>query len=422
MSQKDDISIGRMDWLTILIYLVMVLLGWMSIYAAGYSDEHTNIFDMDMSYGRQMVWIITAFVLALFVLIIDVRFYSRFSNGLYIGIIVLLLFVLVYGSVISGSKSWLDIGNGVRIQPSEFAKFITALAVAKILSKPGTSFTENKLLRRDAYLIVLAPALLTLLQRDTGSAIVFGAFILVFYREGISGMVLLFLVWVIGLFFLSLLIKQLVLMSVLLLITALLIYMARDNRKEIIKVISVFAFSIVFILSVNYIFDQVLLPHQKDRVNVMIGKDYDPKGSAYNVNQSLIAIGSGGLSGKGFLQGTQTKYNFVPEQSTDFIYCTIGEEWGFLGSTFVLALFVLLMGRIIFIAERQRSDFSRIYAYAVASIFFIHFLINIGMTLALVPVIGIPLPFFSYGGSSLWAFTLMLFILIKLDMHRNQLV
>jgi len=270
--------------------------------------------------------------------------------------------------------------------------------------------------------IIGLPVLLIFLQNDTGSALVYTAFIFVLYREGLSGNVLIFSVLTIALFFLALLINQYIILGVLLAIALILFKYIRKRRKEITILVSSFIIISGFVFSVNYIYENVLEVHQKGRIDVLLGKEVDLKGIGYNVNQSKIAIGSGGFIGKGFLQGTQTKYNFVPEQSTDFIFCTIGEEWGFVGSSIVIVLYVLLFLRIIMMAERQRSSYSRIYGYGVASILFFHFVINIAMTIGLAPVVGIPLPFISYGGSSLWAFTILLFVFIKQDANRLQLL
>jgi rod shape determining protein RodA len=330
-----------------------------------------------------------------------------------------LIAVLLVGTEISGSKSWFQIG-GVALQPAEFAKFTTCLALARYLSSYATDFNvlRTKLVATG---MIFLPAVLVLLQNDTGSAVVYVALILVLYREGLSGYFLISGVIIVVLFIMTLLINQYVMTIILTVLAALLVYFNRFLRRRWWIVVAIWMASVGVVYTVDYVFDNFLEAHQKTRINVLLGKESDPKGAGYNVNQSKIAIGSGGLIGKGFLQGTQTKYNFVPEQSTDFIFCTVGEEWGFAGSTVVILLFVYLLYRLVKMAERQRSDFSRIYGYGVVSILFFHFLVNIGMTIGLVPVIGIPLPFFSYGGSSLWAFTILLFIFIKLDANRLAL-
>ncbi len=420
MSQLES-KTGKMDFWVLFIYIALMIIGWLSVFATGYREGPVGFFDFSMAYGRQSVWILTSVVMGLAILLIDARFIPRMSFGVYIGVLALLLLVLVLGTVISGNRAWIELGAGVKLQPSEFAKYGTALFLAKFLSIPGIKFS-NKKNRNAIFMIVLIPMFLVFLQGDTGSAIVFGSFLFLFYRIGMPGFYVFLVMYVAALFVATLLIKQIVLILILAGIFSVLIYVYREKRKEIIRYLIMFFASAIFIVSVNYIFGTVLKPHQKDRINVLIGKEYDPKGSAFNVNQSLIAIGSGGFAGKGFLQGTQTKYNFVPEQTTDFIFCTIGEQWGFVGSSIIVLLYVFLLIRLVMMAEKQRSEFSRYYIYSVAGIFFLHFFVNIGMTIALVPVIGIPLPFVSYGGSSLWAFTLMLFTVLKLNLHRNSVL
>lgn len=420
MNQLEARS-GKIDFGVLFVILALMAIGWLSIFATGYKEGDFNVFDFSHAYGRQSVWIVSSLVLGLMIMVVDVRFLPRMAFPFFVGVLGLLFLVLALGTVISGSRSWIDLGAGVRLQPAEFAKYSAALFFAKYLSVPGVSF-ENSTHRRNMLLIVMIPAILVFFQGDTGSAIVFGSFILIFYRIGMSGFFVFLVFYIAALFVATLLIKQFLLLIVLLAVFSALIYLSRNKRTEIIRYLLMFFLSAVFIVSVNYIFSDVLKPHQKDRINVLIGKEYDPRGSAFNVNQSLIAIGSGGFEGKGFLQGTQTKYNFVPEQSTDFIFCTIGEEWGFVGSSVTVLLFVFLLIRLVVMAEKQRSDFSKYYIYSVAAIFFVHFLVNIGMTIAIVPVIGIPLPFVSYGGSAMWAFSLMMFTVLKLDMHRNSVL
>lgn len=402
------------------LYLVLVLMGWMSIYAAVYNEEHKSIFDFSQSYGKQLVWIISGLLLAASILIIDIKFYSAFSYIIYGFIILLLLAVLGIGTATSGAKSWFAIGD-VKIQPSEFAKFATNLALANFLSNYNIRFEDFRT-KVISISIICVPMLLILLQNDTGSALVFFSMVLVLYREGMTEYVLIGAVVIGILFLMALLINIYVLMGIIALIAVFIYLNSRVAKRKVISLIIGSILAIGFATSVDYIFENILEPHQKDRINVLLGKEFDPRGTGYNVNQAKIAIGSGGFFGKGFLQGTQTKYDFVPEQSTDFIFCTIGEEWGFVGSLVVIGLFVWLFLHIIFIAERQRSQFSRIYAYGVASILFFHFTVNVGMAIGVLPVIGIPLPFFSYGGSSLWSFTILLFILVKLDSHRLMLV
>jgi rod shape determining protein RodA len=410
----------NIDWITVGIYLTLMLFGWFNIYAAVYSEEHSSIFDFSMSYGKQMIWITCAIVLAMIIMMTDIKFFPAFSYVIYGTIILMLIAVLLLGNVTSGSKSWFQIGS-FKLQPSEFAKFATCLAIAKYLSTTNIKIQDIRT-KFITLLILGAPAFLILLQNDTGSALVYGAFIFLLYREGLSGNVLIFGFVIIVLFFISLLIDKFIVLGVLAGIALLLFVYIRKRRREILTLVAVFVGVAGFVLSVDYGYNHVLEKHQKDRIDVLLGNNTDPRGIGYNVNQSKIAIGSGGFWGKGPLQGTQTKYNFVPEQSTDFIFCTIGEEWGFVGSSAVVILYVLLFLRIIMMAERQRSSYGRIYGYGVASILFFHFLINVAMTIGLAPVIGIPLPFISYGGSSLWAFTMLLFVFVKQDACRLQLL
>jgi rod shape determining protein RodA len=418
---KEQKGIFRyIDRTLVLLYLTLVLMGWLSIYAAVYNNEHSSIFDMSQSYGKQLLWIITSLILALMIILTDAKFFNAFAYPIYIGTILLLIIVLFAGKEIAGSKSWFQIGE-FRLQPAEFAKFATNLALAHFLS--ALDFDSRKRKSQIIPLIILAvPSLLILLQNDTGSAIVYAALALVLYRQGMPGSILLVGVATAILAIMALMFNQYIVITVIGVLLIGFIFFIRRTWQNIVKVIGIFVVATLFVLSVEYAFENVLELHQKTRINVLLGKQIDLKGAGYNVNQSKIAIGSGGFWGKGFLKGTQTKFNFVPEQSTDFIFCTVGEEWGFVGSMVVILLFLALIVRIIMMAERQRSDFSRIYGYGVASILFFHFFVNIGMTIGLMPVIGIPLPFFSYGGSSLWAFTILLFIFIKQDSNRLQLV
>ena len=410
---------GKIDWITVWLYIILVLMGWVSVYSSVYDETHSSILDISQRYGKQMIWIIAAGVIAFIIMLIDAKVYNAFAYIIYGLSLLILLAVLSIGTEISGSKSWFQIG-GFAIQPAEFAKFATCLALARYLSSYATDINilRTKII---STILIFVPAILILLQNDTGSAVVYVALILVLYREGLSGYFLISGVIAVVLFIMTLLVNQYVMTVVLTVLAVLVYYNNRFLRRRWWIIVIVWLASVGFVYTVDYVFDNLLEDHQKTRINVLLGKELDPKGAGYNINQSKIAIGSGGLIGKGFLQGTQTKYNFVPEQSTDFIFCTVGEEWGFVGSTLVIILFVVLLYRLVKMAERQRSDFSRIYGYSVVSIIFFHFLVNIGMTIGLVPVIGIPLPFFSYGGSSLWAFTILLFIFIKLDANRLAL-
>ena len=408
------------DWILISLFVIMVVMGWLNIYAAVYDEEHKNIFDLTQNYGKQTFWIAGAFFIAMMILVIDGKFYAAFSYPIYGVIILLCLSTFLFSRDVKGSYGWIDIGS-FKLQPAEFAKFATNMALAKYLSTLGIRMRDTKT-KIISGLILGLPAAIILLQNDTGSALVFCSFIFVLYREGLSGNILLLGLVLVALFVLALLVKKTILIGIIAAIALLFFFLARKNRKNFIVIMSgaLIATSIVF--SVNYVYNNVLQEHQRVRIDVLIGSDVDLKGAGYNVNQSKIAIGSGGFFGKGYLQGTQTKYDFVPEQSTDFIFCTVGEEWGFAGSFVVMGLFAALFARLIYVAERQRSSYSRIYGYGVASILFFHLMINIGMTIGLAPVIGIPLPFFSYGGSSLWSFTILLFIFIKLDAYRLQIL
>jgi rod shape determining protein RodA len=419
VSERNNI-LNEIDWKLVALYLLLISMGWINIYAAVYNEDHSSIIDLSQSYGRQMIWIVTSLFLGLVVLLTDARFFSTFAYLIYGIIILLLLAVLAFGTEISGSKSWFQIGD-FAIQPSEFGKFATTLALAKFFS--GQHINVKTFRTRFIPLVIIGlPALLILLQNDTGSALVYSGFILVLYRMGLSGNFLLAGVMFIIMALSTLMVGYIYVAIALVILASLLLLIIKRNRRNIVNLAALLMLGIGFVFSVNYAVDNFLGAHQKTRINVLLGKELDLRGAGYNVNQSKIAIGSGGFAGKGFLKGTQTKYNFVPEQSTDFIFCTVGEEWGFLGSMVVVVLFILLLIRVIIVAERQRSDFSRIYGYGVASVLFFHFAINIGMTIGLVPVIGIPLPFFSYGGSSLWSFTILLFIFIKQDVRRNALL
>ncbi|MBK9045993.1 MAG: rod shape-determining protein RodA [Bacteroidia bacterium] len=415
--RKQKSIFENIDWLIVGIYLVLVLIGWVNIYAAVYNEDHKSILDISQNYGRQMIWIATSLVLAIFILVIDGKFFEAFAYPIYGFVLLILVAVLLFGREVAGSKSWFEIG-AFRLQPAEFAKFATNMALAKYLSTVNINMKDFRT-KLVAGTFIIIPIAMILLQNDTGSALVFCSFIFVLYREGLSQNVLIIGFFAVLLFVLALMVSKIIIVSVLAGIAVLAIALLRKTRKNIITISVILALAAGVVFSVDYFFHNVLEPHQKQRINVLLGKDTDLKGAGYNVNQSLIAIGSGGLTGKGFLNGTQTKFDFVPEQSTDFIFCTVGEEWGFLGSLVILGLFTALLYRILFIAERQKSDFTRIYAYGVASILFIHLMVNIGMTIGLLPVIGIPLPFLSYGGSSLWSFTILLFILVKLDSYRT---
>ena len=419
MNERNSI-IGRIDWVTLLIYLALVMIGWFSIFSARYNEAHPSIFDMSQVYGKQLIWIGAALLMGFIILLIDAKFFNVFSLWIYIAVLASLFMVLVYGKATKGATSWIDLGGGIKFQPSEFAKMATALAVAGYLDRLDVDLQKRKDQLVTAAL-VLIPMALVLLQNDTGSAIVFVSFILVFYREGFPGTGWAMVAGVVAvfLFIFTLIWSQKIMYLILggLLILTLTYYLI-NKKRGLVTMLAVFACMFVFVFSVDYAFNKILQEHQRSRIEVLLGMKDDPKGDGYNVHQSKIAIGSGGLTGKGFLEGTQTKYDFVPEQHTDFIFCTIGEEGGFLGTSVVVLLYVALLIRIITLAERQRSTFSRVYGYAIAGIFFVHVAINIGMTIGLMPVIGIPLPFLSYGGSSMLAFTMMLAIFLKQDANR----
>ena len=416
--------IGRIDWVTVLIYFALVLIGWFSIFSAKYNEMHPSIFDFSMEYGKQLVWIGAALFFGFIILLIDAKFFNAFSLWIYIIVLTSLVMVLVYGKATKGATSWIEFGP-VKFQPSEFAKMATALAVAGHLDRLDVDLRK----RKDQIVcaaLILIPMALVLLQNDTGSALVFVSFIFVLYREGLPGAGWLMVIGVIAalLFIFTLVWSQKVMFIILgsLMALVLLYLLFQKKRDAIIPAVMVFALAFGMVFSVDYAFNHVLQEHQRNRILVLLGQLDDPKGVGYNVYQSKIAIGSGGFAGKGFLEGTQTKYDFVPEQHTDFIFCTIGEEGGFIGTAAVVLLYVALLVRIIVMAERQRSTFSRVYGYSIAGIFFVHVAINIGMTIGLMPVIGIPLPFLSYGGSSMLAFTIMLAIFVKQDANRLNIL
>jgi rod shape determining protein RodA len=470
---KRSINVWNgIDKITIAVFLLLVIAGWFNIYAAVYNEEHNDILDFSQRYGKQFIWILATIVIAFFVVIIDIRFYFFFAWFIYAGLMLLLILVLFFGREINGARSWFEFGS-FSLQPSEFAKFGTALALAAFLSSKRHDLTRFKV-NMPLSGIILFPAFLTALQPDMGTTVVFFAFFIVLFREGMSPYIFISGILMIILFFLTLLLSNLYLdlgiiiiafllawfatkkwklcftgLGILVLITSVIYtldyFVFKSIRIELVILISVvlsgvmFSYfiyskkaaavlviylfllgSILFVKIVDYGFNNLIKPHQKERVNIMLGFKTDSHGTGYNVNQSIISIGSGGFAGKGYLQGTQTKFRFVPAQSTDFIFCTVGEEWGFIGSLAVIGLYLFLLLRLIFLAERQRSAFSKVYGYGVASILFTHYFINIGMAIGVIPVIGIPLPFFSYGGSSLWGFTILLFIFLRLDASRTE--
>lgn len=415
MRQNSSVFV-RLDWITVILYFSLAFLGWLNIYAAVYDEEHASLLDFSQRYGKQLLWIGTSVLIIIFIFIIDGELFQTLAIPIYIISMLSLLAVLFFGKEIAGARSWFVLG-GFSIQPSEFAKFATALALASFLGSKERNLDlwGNKIM---AFAIIFLPALLIIPQPDPGSGLVYLALVLVLYREGLSASYIVSGIGIAILFLLSLLVPLLYLQIALAAIAGLIIFLGRKVRYFWIRVVAFLAVALLLVNSVDYAFNNVLEDRHRNRLNILLGKAHDPKGIGYNTTQSMIAIGSGGWSGKGYLNGTQTKFDFVPEQSTDFIFCTVGEEWGFLGSSLLVLLFGLLFFRLVFIAERQKTKFARAYGYAVVSILFFHFSINIAMTIGLAPVIGIPLPFFSYGGSSLWGFTFLLFILLKLDAHR----
>ncbi len=469
------IDYRKLDWPLILCYLVLALIGWISIFSAVYDEEHSHILDITQRYGMQFIWIVSSFVIAFFVLfIIDPKLYSTFAWPIYGASLLVLIAVIFFGIEVSGSKSWFEIGP-LRFQPAEVSKIATAFAFGSLLSTYNfkMSIPSNFI---KVILVITVPMGIIILQQETGSALVYLAFSFMLYREGMSGWYITLGIFAVILFLVTLSTSPFVAMIVAfsfitlargvarkqtlyhLLFLALylpaiiyspfigrihqiadfitvpaegwlgvvmappLIYhfvsSLRNRVRSMWTVTISFLCSIIFIFSVEIFFEQILQQHQKARIENLLGINVDLKGAGYNVHQSKIAIGSGGFTGKGFLNGTQTKFNFVPEQSTDFIFCTIGEEWGFLGSSLVILIYIFMIIRIILLSEKQKDLFNRIFGYSLASVLFMHFFVNIGMTMGIVPVIGIPLPFISYGGSSMWSFTLFLFIFIRLDLDR----
>lgn len=422
MNNRPENITQKVDWVTILIYAVIVLWGWVNIFSVTYDENaHQSIFD-SLNSSRQMMFILISIVLIGAILIVDMRFYETFAYIIYGAVMFLLILVPIIGKEVGGNRAWLGIGS-FGVQPSEFAKFATALAVAKFIGTVGFRMDQ---LRNQIMMfgIIMLPILLILLQKDTGTALVFTVFVLVFYREGMSPFLLLVGIGTAIIFVLTLLVEQQwILYALIGAAWAFVIFFNRRKKFKRLMLISAGAVVLVVtIFSVDFVFNNVLQEHHQKRIRVLLNPDLDQLGVGYHVYQSKVAIGSGGFFGKGFLHGTQTKLKFVPEQNTDFIFCTIGEEHGWIGSLLIIALFITLILRVIFLAERQKNRFARVYGYSVACIFFFHFTINIGMTIGLFPVIGIPLPFFSYGGSSLMGFTILLFILLKLDAHRMQVL
>src|SRR6185312_1583098 len=411
----------NVDWVIGIIYLALCTIGWFNIHAAVFDERHPDLLDFETNYGKQFLFILIAMAVAIVILLLESRFITALSPAFYGITVLLLMLVLVVGRNVGGNQAWISLGGGFRLQPSEFAKFTTCLLLARYLSGPNIRITELRSFLIAGAIIGL-PMFLIMLQPDMGSTLVFMSFIFVLYREGLSPYFLIIGALFIALFVTAILFNPLHVIAAIVAVAILIILFLRRNKRLVYVMFTGLAICVVFVLSVKFIYNNVLQPHQKVRIDIVLGIKSDLRGKGYNVNQSKIAIGSGKLWGKGYLHGTQTKYSFVPEQSTDFIFCTVGEEWGFAGSVTVIGLYLFLTLRLIMIAERQRSPFSRIYGYGVASVVFFHVMINIGMTIGLVPVIGIPLPFISYGGSSLLSFTILLFVLVKLDSNRMGIV
>lgn len=413
IENRQKISKG-FDTQLIVLYIVLILIGWVSIFSSAYDPTtFSGIFNTSTPYGRQLIWIATSIVIAVVVLVLDNRLYQHYAYHIYLVCLLLLLLVLFIGTEVSGANAWIRIGS-FGLQPSEFMKMATALALAKFLNE-GKTGSEKRNTWLLCFVIILIPVIVIFLQKDTGSALVYASFIILFYREGMSAQLFVWGAFIALIAVITLYLNELYAVTLLVAIFLLYLSINKNVRKSMPRNLIILGAGIAFVFMVNVAYENVFQPHQKERIDSLLGKTSDPKGSDFNLNQSKIAIGSGGFAGKGFLKGTQTKFNFVPEQSTDFIFCSIGEEWGFLGSLVIVGIFLYLVFRIIWLSEKHRNPFVRYYGYGIAGIFFFHFLINIGMTIGLVPIIGIPLPFISYGGSSLWAFTIMLFVFINLN-------
>jgi rod shape determining protein RodA len=404
------------DWVTILLYLVLISFGWINIYSASLGDSPSGIFDVNQIYGKQALWIILGFFMIVIILSIEAKFYIKFSSVFYIISLLSILGLFAFGKTINGATSWYVFG-GISIQPAEFAKVGTTLALANYL---GDIQTNMKLFSNQlkAFFIIALPALIILPQPDAGSAMVYAAFLFPLYREGLSGIYLFLGFAAVAIFVLTLVISPLYVAAAVIVISLLTLLQKKRKRPGYSVLLAIIISSIALSYSVDYIFQNVFEQRHRDRFNIVLGKEVDARGIGYNTNQSEIAIGSGGWLGKGWTEGTQTKGQFVPEQHTDYIFSTVGEEWGFLGTSLVILLFIGLLFRLLFLAERQKATFNRVYGYSLVGIIFIHFLVNIGMVTGIFPTVGIPLPFFSYGGSGLWGFTILLFIFIKLDSER----
>jgi rod shape determining protein RodA len=414
---KNQSVTNNLDWISVVIYFILLIMGWLNIYSSSLStiDQETSIFDFSQIYGKQFLFIVLTIPLIFVILSVDGKFYEKFSSVFYIIGLLSLAGLFVFGKTVKGQANWYSFG-AFGLQPSEFVKAATALALAKYLSDVQVNLKDFN--RQLQVLGILALPILLIVAHDPGSALIYSVFILVLYREGLPS----WYVWTgfiaLILFILALIIKPLVLIGIALAVIIFVYFRSRlINRNWVLSSI-IFVMIGGFVFSVDYVFKNVFKQHHRDRFNILLGKEVDMKGIGYNTNQSEIAIGSGGWFGKGYLEGTQTKGGFVPEQHTDYIFTTVGEEWGFLGSLIVISLFVILIIRIIYLSERQKTKFSRVYGYCVAGILFIHFFVNIAMVVGIFPTIGVPLPFFSYGGSGLWGFTILLFIFLKMDANK----
>ncbi len=412
---KNQSVSSNIDWIIVSIYITMVIMGWLNIYSSALADTENSFYDMSQFYGKQLFTIILTIPLVFMVLSVDSKFYERFSVVIFIFALLAIAGLFLFGKEVNGQRNWYSFGS-FGIQPSEFAKFATALTLAKYLSDVQVNL-KNLNHQIIALVIIFLPVIL-IVPHDPGSALIYFVFFFVLFREGLPSWYL----WVgfiaIILFVLSLLIKPVYIIILSFLAIAFVHYKSRLIDRNLIMSGIVLVLITGFTFSTSYVFDNVLQQHHRDRFNILLGKQVDMKGVGYNINQSKIAIGSGGFFGKGYLEGTQTKGGFVPEQHSDYIFTTVGEEWGFLGSVIVIGLFLALIFRIIYLSERQKTKFSRIYGYCVASILFIHFFVNTAMVLGIFPTIGVPLPFFSYGGSSLWGFSILLFIFLKMDANK----
>lgn len=420
MTDTRKSIVGNIDWVVLLLYICCVVTGWFNIYAVVYTpDTPMSMFDLSNRSGQQLLWIGSACILIIAIMVVDHKFYDTFAYVIYGAVILGLIAVLFMAGDIKGSRSWIKLGS-FSLQPAEFAKLATSLALAKYLGDPTLKLQHWKDYRYVALIIGL-PAGLILLSNETGTALVFASFLIMLYREGLPGIILVIGIMMAALLVVTLLVNKWIVIAGIAVLAGLVIWlmpkMARRRGGALTSILFGLGM-IVTVLGVDFFINNILQKHQRGRIMVLVDPYSDPRGDGWNVIQSKIAIGSGRIFGKGFLEGTQTKFDFVPEQSTDFIFCTVGEEHGFVGSMIVIGLFLGLITRLVMLAERQRTRFGRVYGYCVAGIFLFHFMVNIGMTIGFMPVIGIPLPFFSYGGSSLWGFTILLFIFLKIDSQR----